>query len=320
MTDSRKQNQFIVMACIVCGFILPLVLPSYWQHVFTLIFVKIILCLSLRQMMLSGLLNLSIVAFMGIGAYFSVVMTTTLQQSFWLILPLAGLLGFLIGGVLSYPLFRLKGAYFFIGTVCFAVAVTIFFSNFFVQIFGGTPGFTPIVIPHIKMLGLDISLHTNIAHYYLTFGVMLISCFVMWRLEFSRIGIYWKAISQADVLLQAVGVNLFAYKRLNFCISCFFACICGGIYAHVIGIITPDDFGLEFLFVLVALLVVGGIHSYCGAIIGVVSLSVIAEWMRDFGQYETLSYGVVLVLAMLFMPKGLMGVIEKLGLSFKEGS
>jgi branched-chain amino acid transport system permease protein len=98
---------------------------------------------------------------------------------------------------------------------------------------------------------------------------------------------------------------------LNFSISCFFAGICGSIYAHILGIITPRDFGLEFLFIIVASLVVGGIGNFWGPLLGVVCLSVIAEFLRDFGQYELFGYGFLLVFAMLFMPQGLAGLIEK---------
>jgi branched-chain amino acid transport system permease protein len=105
---------------------------------------------------------------------------------------------------------------------------------------------------------------------------------------------------------------------INFVISCFFGGICGSIYAHIIGIVTPQDFGLEFLFILVALLVVGGIENFWGPIIGVVFVSVIAEFLRGFGQYELIGYGFILVLAMVFLPKGLVGLMEKIFSNYKE--
>ena len=292
-------------------FLLPRGLSGYWEHVFALVFIKIVLALGLRQMLLMGLLNLSMVAFMAIGAYFSAVMTTTVGISFWLIMPLSGVLCFLIGVGFSFPVLRLKGAYFFIGTVAFAVAIIILFSNFFVETLGGIPGFTPISVPRIRLLGLNIKLGSNVAHYYLAGVFMLVSVWIMYRLEASRYGLCWKGISQADRLIEAVGVNLFRYKMLNFAISCFFAGTCGSIYAAILGIITPRDFGLEFLFILVALVVVGGVESFWGPIVGVVSMSVIAEFLRDFGQYELFGYGFVLVFAMLFVPQGLAGLLER---------
>jgi branched-chain amino acid transport system permease protein len=304
---------------IVLFLLLPFALSGYWKHVFALIFIKVVLALSLRQMLLTGLLNLSVVSFMAIGAYFSAVMTTTVGISFWLIMPLSGIFCFLIGVGFSFPVLRLKGAYFFIGTTAFAVAIIVLFSNFFVETLGGIPGFTPISVPRIDLPGLQIRLKSNMAHYYLAGVVMMLSAWIMYRLESSRYGIVWKAISQSDRLIEAVGVNLFKYKMLNFSISCFFAGICGSVYAPILGIITPRDFGLEFLFILVALLVVGGVESFWGPILGVVTVSIIAEFLRDFGQYELFGYGFVLVLAMLFMPQGLAGLLERVYAKRQKG-
>jgi len=318
MNEKSWSRLLTYTGLIVLIFFFPLLLPGYWEHVFSLIFIKIILCLLLRQMMLMGLLNLSITAFMGIGAYFSAVMTTTLGFSFWFITLLSGVVCLFIGVCLSFPVLKLKEAYFFIGTVCFAVSIIILFSNFFIEIFGGVPGFTPIAVPKIKLMGMEIKFNSHISHYYLAAIFMIISAIIIKRLESTRYGLYWKAISQADRLLETIGANLFKYKMINFIISCFFAGISGSIYAHIIGIITPHDFGLEFLFILVALLVVGGIENFWGPIIGVVFVSIIAEFLRGFGQYELIGYGFILVLAMVFLPKGLVGLMEKIFSNYKE--
>ena len=139
---------------------------------------------------------------------------------------------------------------------------------------------------------------------------MLISMFIYYRLEHSRFGQYWKAISVADGLIESVGVDLFKSKMLNFTISCFFAGITGSIFAPLMGIITPHDFDLSFMFLMVMFVVVGGLDYFWGPVMGVIVISVIAEILRDFGQYETLGYGFILVLALIFMPKGLFGFVE----------
>ena len=310
----RKENgsKMISTGLIALIFVLPVVLPNYWQHVFALIFIKIILCLSLRQMMLTGLLNLSIAAFMGIGAYFSALMTTTFGLSFWYIMPLSGIVCSLIAFLLSFPILKIKGVYFFLGTICFAVGIVTLFSNFFIETFGGLPGFVPIAIPKIRMMGLEIKFSSNISHYYLAGIIMLISAIIIRRLEFSRYGLYWKAISQADKLIETVGVNLFKYKTFNFVITCFFSGLSGSLYAHIMGIITPNDFALEFQFILTTILVVGGFGSFCGPIWGVFFLSIVGEFLRSFGQYELIGYGFILLFTMIFMPKGIAGLIEKI--------
>jgi len=293
------------------GFILPTLLPVFWIHIFALIFIKIILSVSLRQMLLTGMLNLACVAFMGIGAYFSGVLSTNYGLSFWFTMPLAGLFCAMLGLALGFPLFRMKGAYFFIGTVCFAIIVQTFFSNFYVETFGGVPGFTPIAKPHIKIPGLDLKFISQTSYYYLSFCIMLISLMIMYRLEHSRYGQYWKAIRDADRLIETLGVDLFQHKMLNFAICAFFSGICGSIYAPFIGIITPHDFSLDFVFFVIMYAVVGGSENFWGPIVGVLVLSVVGEFLRGLGQYELFCYGIILVSALLFMPQGFLGFYER---------
>ena len=308
--DHLNKSAFLIMITIV-GFVLPSVLPVFWIHVFGLIFIKIILSVSLRQMLLTGMLNLACVAFMGIGAYFSGVLSTNLGLSFWFTLPLAGIFCSILGLALGFPLFRMKGAYFFIGTVCFAIIVQTFFSNFYVETFGGVPGFTPIGKPHIKILGLDLKFISQASYYYLSYCIMIISLMIMYRLEYSRYGQYWKAIRDADRLIETLGVDLFKHKMLNFAICAFFSGICGSIYAPFIGIITPHDFSLDFVFFVIMYAVVGGGENFWGPIVGVLVLSVVGEFLRGLGQYELFCYGIILVLALLFMPNGFFGFYEQ---------
>ncbi|MBW2118489.1 MAG: branched-chain amino acid ABC transporter permease [Deltaproteobacteria bacterium] len=319
MNNIVLRKPFPHLFFIAVALVFPFVYPSeYAKHVFALIFIKIILCMSLRQMLLTGLLNLSIVSFMAIGAYFTAVLGTTIGMSFWIVMPLSGLICSLIGLLFAFPVLRLKGAYFFIGTICFAVCVQTFFSNFYVETFGGVPGFTPIDVPHIKLPGFELDFMSHLSYYYLTFIIMLLSIVIFYRLENSRFGQYWKAISFADRLIETVGVDLLKSKILNFTISCFFAGIAGSLFAPLIGIITPHDFDLLFMFFLVMFVVVGGTDSFWGPITGVIAISILAELLRDFGQYETIGYGFILVLALIFMPRGICGLMERFISSKKE--
>ena len=140
---------------------------------------------------------------------------------------------------------------------------------------------------------------------------MLISLMIMYRLEYSRYGQYWKAIRDADRLIETLGVDLFKHKMLNFAICAFFSGICGSIYAPFIGIITPHDFSLDFVFFVIMYAVVGGGENFWGPIIGVLVLSVVGEFLRGLGQYELFCYGIILVMALLFMPNGFFGFYEQ---------
>ncbi len=309
MRELASRARLYALGVAVVTVILPFAIPVYARLVFALIFVKAILCLALRQTLLTGLLNLSLVAFMAIGAYATALLTTTHAWPFWLALPMAGGLCAGIAYLFSFPLLRLKGAYFFIGTVCIAAVVETFFSNFLIETFGGVPGFAPIAKPRIAALGGSFVFTSQLSWYYLTLAVLALSAFVFYRLENSRYGQYWKAMSFADRLVETVGVNLFRYKMINVVIASFFAGVAGALFAPLVGLITPHDFNLSFMFLLVLYAVVGGTQSFWGPVVGVVAVGIAAEFLREFGQYETLGYGIILLLAVLFLPRGLVGLL-----------
>lgn len=312
MSDALSKSRLAALGIGLAVLALPLAIPVYGRLVMALIFVKIILCLSLRQTLLTGLLNLSLVAFMAIGAYFTALLTTTHGWPYWVVLPLAGLLCGAIGALVSFPLLRLKGAYFFIGTVCIAAVVETFFSSFLVEQFGGVPGFSPIAKPRLEAFGASFVFRTHLSWYYLTLAALALSVFVFHRLEHSRYGQYWKAMSFADRLVETVGVSLFRYKMLNVSIASFFAGVAGALFAPLLGLITPHDFNLGFMFLLVLYTVVGGTESFWGPVVGVLVVGVVAEVLREFGQYETLGYGIILVLALRFLPSGICGLLGAL--------
>jgi len=262
---------------------------------------------------LTGLLNLASVAFMGIGAYASAVLSTRLEVPFWIAAPVAGGICILFSLALGVPLLRLIGAYFFIGTVTIAMIIRVFFGNFFVDIFQGIPGFSPIARPYIAIPGtFEVVLISKASHYYLALGVMAISLLIMYGLENCRYGRAWKAIAQADRLAESVGVDLFKYKLLAFAACNFFCGIAGATYGAIMNIITPHEFDLPRMFIIVMYCVVGGMHSFWGAIIGTFLMAVIAEFLRTLGQWELFGYGVILVLTMRLMPQGLVGLVKPL--------
>jgi branched-chain amino acid transport system permease protein len=289
----------------------------FWIHTLALIFINLILCISLRITLLLGLLNLSIVCFMAIGAYTSAVVSTTFEVSFWLTMPTAGIICALLSLLLGFPLLRLKGAYFFIGTVCIAMVVRVFFGNFFVDIFQGIPGFTPIAKPHLYLPGFELKFSSKFSMYYLSFTIMFIILLIAYMAEKSKYGRTWKAISQSEDLALSLGVNAFRYKLLNFTIANFFCGIAGAVYAAMNNIITPHDFELHYTFLIVLFCVVGGLNNFWGPILGAIIMGILSEFMRTLGQWEVLTYGLILVLALIFMPQGVVNLPEKL-FSLKE--
>lgn len=289
----------------------------FWIHTLALIFINIILGLSLRLTLLLRLLNLAIVAFMAIGAYASAVLSTTYELSFWITLPIAGIISGILAALLGFPLLRLRGAYFFIGTVAIAMVIRVFFGSFFVETFQGVPGFTPIARPRIALPGLEVNFYSKTSMYYLAFGLMFAILILIYLLEKSKYGRTWKAIAQSTDLAQSLGVNVFAYKLSNFAIGCFFCGLAGAAYATMNNIITPHDFELHYTFLIILFCVLGGLGHFWGPVLGAVFMGILAEFMRTLGEWEVLTYGVVLVLALLFMPRGFIS-LPRLILSRKQ--
>src|SRR4030067_1164000 len=171
------------LIAIISPFLFPLIFSHqlFWITTLTLIYISIILSASLRLMALTGLLNLACVAFMGIGAYASAVVSTHFEVSFWITAPMAGILCALLSVVLGIPLLRLIGAYFFIGTVTIAMIVRVFFGNFFVDVFQGIPGFSPIAKPRLTLMGTEFVFLSKASLYYLALGIMVITLLVMYE-------------------------------------------------------------------------------------------------------------------------------------------
>ena len=141
----------------------------------------------------------------------------------------------------------------------------------------------------------------------------------MYELERSKHGRAWKAIALADNLAESVGVDLFRYKLLAFVTCNFFSGIAGATYGAIMNIITPHEFDLPRMFIIVMYCVVGGMTHFWGPIIGTFLMAMIAEFLRTLGQWELFGYGVILVLAMRFMPHGVYGLIHPLLFPSRKG-
>ena len=170
------------------------------------------------------------------------------------------------------------------------------------------------------LIGLAVLLQISFRQQIFWIHVMtpIISLLIMYELENSKYGQSWKAIAQADKLAESVGVNLFRYKLLAFVICNFFCGITGATYGAIVHIITPHDFALDRVFFLVMYCVVGGMTSFWGPNIGTLIMGVISEFLRTLGQMDLLGYGIILVLAVRFMPKGLMGLFTQFTSSIRK--
>lgn len=283
---------------------------AYVFHILCLIGINIIFACSLNAILNIGELNLAHAAFMGIGAYASTLLVMRLSLSFWLAMPLAMIAAAIISLAIGFLTLRFKGAYFLLFTFLFAELVRILFSNFWIGLFGGIPGLTNIPRPSIQIPWLfRIEFSSNKDFYYLILMMVAITVFVMRRMDRSRLGMVFRAISQSETLTESIGISAMKFKILGCAIGCLFAGLAGSLYAHFVRIITPADFSIHAVLTPIAYVVIGGMGSVFGPVIGTSFLMILSHFfLREFGLYELLLYGVIIVLIIRFMPEGLISL------------
>jgi branched-chain amino acid transport system permease protein len=291
----------------------------YYLHIVTTIFFTTILTASLRFIMNIGQLSLAHAAFVGIGAYTSAVLVKTLGFSFWLALPLAGLVGAFIGVLIGYATLRIKGAYFILVTFGLIEIFRIIFTNFWRPLFGGAMGIVGVPAPVIRLPFLNpIVFSSKVPYYYLALCLSVFSLWVMYRIEKSALGKVFFSIKQADHLVEAVGVNLMKYKVMAFTVGCFFAGVTGSFYAHYYSNISPLNFTMWYSVDILIAVIIGGAASFSGPVLGAAVLAFFTEALSSLRNYQTLVFGIVLVVTILFAPQGIMGLYPKLNSLFKK--
>jgi len=299
---------------IVCLFFLPFILHGpYYIHTFILTMMNIVLASSLRLINLSGQMSLAHGGMMTIGAYTSTLLVMKLGLSSWVSLPLSGLFAALIAGLVGFPFVRLKGIYFSIVTIFFSEMVVLTAQQW-QSLTGGSTGIfnisrpNPIVIPGI----LNITFSSKADFYYLMLVLMLISLFILYIVENSRVGLTLRGIQQADSLAESVGINTTGFKVLAFSIGSFFAGLTGGFYPHYISAINPDSFGFLFTIYILIYMTVGGDKRFIGPILGAFVLTLLPEVLRPLKAFVPFFFAAVLMAVIFLMPEGLVGLPGRL--------
>jgi len=302
--------RLIVCLAVVAAFAaVPLVTKDpYILSVLILIVLNIALATSLHPLLTTGSFSLAHRGFMGIGAYACALLITRLELSFWLALPLGGVVTSLIALPIGYLTLRLSGIYF--------VAVTFALNEIIKQtaigwdsLLGGYNGIQVPIANSITILGLPpIEFGSRAAQYYLILAIAAITVLIVYRLEASRFGKIFKGIDQNSDVAENLGINTLGYKVLAFAFGCFFAGVAGAFFVQYLGVAHPDSFSTwDSIYVLVYNQV-GGISSLVGPILGATLLTILPQVFRIGKEIQPLLFGAVLVLAMYFFPNGLVSL------------
>ena len=304
----RNAAGIAIVLAVVC--VMPFVLRPYQLDFLIFMFINIILVVSYRLIAITGEFSLAHAVIMGVGAYASALLAA-LPISPWISMPLGGVAAAAIAYILSFPLFRMKGFYFLIGSFAAAEAIRLCWVQFN-DPFGGFRGLRRIPVLEID-LGelLYIDLGAPVPYYFFAMIVGTICLTVMYRIENSRFGFIFHGVHHKDTLAQSVGVDVRRYRTIAFVTGGFFAGIAGAMIAHYVTAINPGLFGLkQMLFVLVWVLV-GGMGHFAGPIVGVTVLSIIDESLRGLDELRPGFYGLVLIATILFLPEGLVSLPRK---------
>jgi len=287
-----------------------LVTAKYPLHLLIMVGIWSIAASSLNLILgYTGQGSLGHAAFFGIGAYTSALLMVKLGVSFWLALPSACIVAAFFGFLIGLPALRTRGSYFAIATLAFNIIVTIIIEHWedFTQGGAGISGIpkpSPIPIPLVGR----ISFTSMAAQYYLVLFFLILTLFLIHRIIHSPEGKTYQAIRGGESLAESLGINTMAKKLTSFTVSAFFAGLAGTLYASYHGFISPDTTNFHIGFDLLIYLLVGGIATLAGPIIGAVIMTLIPESLQFLLEYRIIFYGGFLILVVIFLPRGLVGL------------
>ena len=310
----------IRIGLLILALALPLLpfMSEYILHIVILIFLYMILALGLNIVPgFNGLLDLGYVGFYGIGAYTSGLLTVHFGLSYWLIIPLAFINGAIWGILLGAPTLRLTGDYFAIVTFGFSELVVLFLTNEIWLTRGplGLPGIDVVSIDLTFIGGPKWEFIGELPYYYLALIMVLVTLFVMNRIQDSRLGRAWFAIRDDEVAAVSCGINLLAYKVIAFAISAAFGAVGGSFFARWVTFLSPDMFKFWESFLILCMIVLGGMGNIWGVMLGAAVLVSLSEVLRELlpllglpveGRF--LAFGLIMVLMMRYRPAGLMPI------------
>ena len=293
-------------------FLILLLLPSfsgnYILYLTSLAAVYAIVSIGLNLLFgYTGLISIGHAAFLGIGAYTTAILLTRVPAlPFPAILILSGLLAGLLGFVVGLPSLRLSGHYLAMATIGFGYVM----EEIFLHWESLTKGALGITVPKVTMG--PIYLGTGTGKYYLIVTLLIVMIFLARNILNSKTGRAFIAIRDHEIAAQSMGIHLAWYKTLSFIISAFYAGIAGSLYAILLSYINAESFHLMVSVFYLEMVIVGGLASLPGSILGAIFLTVLPELLgAKYQLYQTIVQGFVLVLALIFMPLGLAGMCQK---------
>jgi branched-chain amino acid transport system permease protein len=314
--SKRKGTKLSILGLLIIFlFLIPLFDKSAYHqiHILIMMGISLIMATSFRSIANTGQLSFGHGGMMTLGAYTSTLLVMKLGLSFWPALIVAGLAAGVLAAIVGFPFTRIKGVYFGITTL-FLTQIIILFAEQWKSMTNGSAGIIHIPPPNrIVVPGLlTIDFSSKVDFYYLILILVLITLLILYALENSRIGLTFHSLRQSDSLAESLGINTTKYKIIAFSIGSVFAGIAGAFYAAYITAIAPSTFGFIYTVYVVAYVMVGGLKSFLGPILGAIVLTILPELFRAVPQYQPFLFAASLLFVIFYLPKGLVGVPAQL--------
>lgn len=302
-----------LLAFVVMAFVPLMGFNNYYMTIFCQALVYCIIVLGLNFITgLTGQMNMGNAAVFGLGAYSSALLITKADASPWLGLLLATLVGVFIGYLLGYPSLRVKGVYLSLTTIGFNEIVRLCLNNS--SFTGGTSGVRKI--DRFNIFGIAIKSATQ--NYYFFLIALIIFALISYRIIHSKYGRAFIAIRENIDAVETCGLNLAKLKIQAFVLSTVFGAIAGSLYASFVGYISPTTYTTDLSITFVVMLILGGRGSIMGCILGAFIVTFAPELLRFLGDYYKLVYGLVIMVAIIFNPNGLVSLKPKIVSCFRR--
>ncbi|MCC7274832.1 MAG: branched-chain amino acid ABC transporter permease [Alphaproteobacteria bacterium] len=253
----------------------------------------------------AGQLAFANAAMFGIGAYGTGLLQVHFGVPYYAAAPAGALLAMLIGLAMAWPALRLSGLYLALATLAFAQFTLWVFLHWESVTFGAggfkvpPPSFAPLPLP------------SNLGIYYLSLLAMAALVAIAWNVVRSRIGRAFVAIRDGEVAAQALGIDLFRYKAIAFGMSGLYAGIAGALHSALLNYVSPEGFDLFQMVLHKAMIVVGGLGSLAGSVVGATTLTLILEALREFKSTQEIAFGALLLVFVIFMPDGIVAALKQ---------
>jgi len=310
LADPKKVTTFLVVLGAV-ALVFPGLVSTYQVNIMISALIYVVLGLGLNIVVgLAGLLDLGYVAFYAVGAYAYALLNLHFGLGFWTVLPIGAVLAAVAGILLGIPVLRLRGDYLAIVTLGFGEIFRLVLENWnaFSQ---GPSGIANIPRPGFFGMEMDLA-QASTYIYYLMIGLVLLTIFVVRRLQNSRIGRAWLALREDEIACQAMGIDKMKTKLMAFSLGATWAGIVGVMFAAKTTFINPASFTFLESAIILSIVVLGGMGSVLGVILAALIMILLPEYLRAFSEYRMLIFGASMVLMMVFRPQGLITNVRRI--------